>query len=289
MRGVYPIDPRRASPLLVSEIAPCSVHHMRAGPTRPSSSRFFRQAVLTMPKTPTLLTAAVIAVLGAAVVAQQNAARGDHDWPMYSRDFTGSRFSPLADIHTGNVAHLTQAWSVPLTMPAGRRGAAAAAAAEGDEGAATGNPQVTPIVIDGVMYLPARGNQVLALDADTGKEIWRYQMPPSVTSDARGVAYWPGEAGAAPRILLTAGPRLLALDAATGRPATSFGRDGYVEIMVPWRGVPVIYKHLAILGAYPGEVPLGPTGDTRAFDVRTGKKLWQFHTVPLPGQAGHDT
>ena len=58
---------------------------------------------------------------------------------------------------------------------------------------------------------------------------------------------------------------------------------------MPWSGVPFIYKHLAILGAYPGEVPLGPTGDTRAFDVRTGKKLWQFHTVPLPGQAGHDT
>ena len=260
-----------------------------------------------MPKTPTLLTAAVIAVVGAAVVAQQNAARGDHDWPMYSRDFTGSRFSPLADIHTGNVAQLTQAWSVPLTMPAGRRGGgpapaaagaaasqaagrgAAAAAAEGDEGAATGNPQVTPIVIDGVMYLPARGNQVLALDADTGKEIWRYQMPQFVTSDARGVGYWPGDGRLAPRILVTAGPRLLALEAATGRPAAGFGRDGYIDIMVPWRGVPVIYKHLAILGAYPGEVPLGPTGDTRAFDVRTGKKLWQFHTVPLPGQPGHET
>jgi glucose dehydrogenase len=265
-----------------------------------------------------LIAAMLIAVVGAAVVAQKNDTRAsDSDWPMYSRDLSGSRFSPLADIDTGNVSQLTQAWSVQLTTPGGRRGggaapapaaegggqrqgrgtppagraggAAAGGADDGDGAATSSNPQVTPIVVNGVMYLPARGNQVIAFDAETGKEIWRYQMPPSVTSDARGVAYWPGEAGLAPRILVTAGPRLLALDAATGRPAAGFGRDGYVEIMVPWRGVPVIYKHVAILGAYPGEVPLGPTGDTRAFDVRTGKKLWQFQTVPLPGQPGHET
>ena len=62
-----------------------------------------------------------------------------------------------------------------------------------------------------------------------------------------------------------------------------------IEILVPWNGVPMIYKHVAVLGAYPGEVPLGPTGDTRAFDLRTGKKLWQFQNVPLPGQVGHET
>jgi len=114
-------------------------------------------------------------------------------------------------------------------------------------------------------------------------------MPESVNTTARGVAYWPGEPGVAPRILVTAGPRLLALDAETGRPAAGFGRDGLAEIMVPWNGVPMIYEHVAILGAYPGEVPLGPTGDTRAFDIRTGRKLWQFQNVPLPGQVGHDT
>jgi quinoprotein glucose dehydrogenase len=130
----------------------------------------------------------------------------------------------------------------------------------------TGNPQVTPIVIDGVMYLPARGNEVLALDADTGKEIWRYQMPQFITSDARGVAYWPGEAGLAPRVLLTAGPRLLALDAATGRPSAGFGRDGYVEIMVPWRGVPVIYRNLATRAAPSRRSPAG---------VRRGRSWWR--------------
>jgi quinoprotein glucose dehydrogenase len=144
-------------------------------------------------------------------------------------------------------------------------------------------------VIDGVMYLPARGNQVLAIEASTGKEVWRYQMPASVTTTARGVAYWPGDGGTDPRILVTAGPRLLALDAKTGTPAVGFGNSGYVEIMVPWNGVPTIYRNVAILGATTGEVPLGPPGDTRAFDVRTGKKLWQFANVPMPGQPGHDT
>jgi len=139
------------------------------------------------------------------------------------------------------------------------------------------------------MYLPARGNQVLALDADTGKEIWRHQMPAPVSTTARGVAYWPGEGAMGARIVLTAGPRLLALDAATGKPAEGFGRNGLVEIAVPWNGVPTIYRNLAIIGATTGEIPLGVPGDTRAFDVRTGAKVWEFHTVPLPGEFGHET
>ena len=151
------------------------------------------------------------------------------------------------------------------------------------------NPQVTPIVINGVMYLPARGNQVLALEAETGKEVWRHTFPSGVRTTARGVAYWPGDGRLAPRILLTAGPKLVALDAATGTPSADFGDKGTVEIAVPWNGVPTIYKNVAILGATVGEVTLAEPGDTRAFDVRTGKRLWDFHTVPLPGELGHNT
>lgn len=290
--------------------------------------------------------ALLVAVLASAQSPQTPAAAGG-DWTMYSHDHAGTRFSPLTDINTTNVARLTQAWSIPLTPPAGRgrgagpaaaaqadpagaggpagaaagrgapgaaagRGAAgagrgagggrgaAAAAAAADDGPAGSNPQVTPIVVNGVMYLPARGNQVRAIEADTGKEVWRYQMPPGVTTTARGVAYWPGDGGVAPRIILTAGPRLLALEAATGRPAAGFGApragspaesrgDGMVEIMVPWNGVPLVYRNIAILGATTGEVPLGPPGDTRAFDIRTGEKVWQFHNVPLPGEVGHET
>jgi quinoprotein glucose dehydrogenase len=272
------------------------------------------------------ILAASAALLATAILAAQSTRTQpppNGDWPMYSHDFAGTRFSPLTEINTSNAARLAQAWSVQLTQPsAGRRGGGPPAAPEeggeagrgaapagraagpagnqaagrgrgapqgGEDDNAGSNPQVTPIVIDGVMYLPARGSQVLALDADTGKEIWRHQMPSGVSTTARGVAYWPGERGLGPRILVTAGPRLLALDAATGKPAEGFGRDGMVQILVPWNGVPLIYRNVAILGATTGEVPLGPTGDTRAFDVRTGKKVWQFHNVPLPGEVGNET
>src|SRR5688572_22885961 len=199
------------------------------------------------------IAATATVFIGAAVMAQnaQPPVTAGNDWSMYSRDLGGTRFSPLTDINTGNVAQLAEAWSLQLTQPAGRRGggppAVEEAAVPGRGAAARGrgaeaaeeesvgsNPQVTPIVVNGVMYLPARGNQVLALEADTGKEVWRYQLPPSLNTTARGVAYWPGEQGMGPRLLLTAGPRLLALDAATGQPAVGFGRGGFVEIQVPW-------------------------------------------------------
>jgi quinoprotein glucose dehydrogenase len=207
------------------------------------------------------------ALLAADALAQP----ADGDWPMYAHDLAGTRYSPLADIDAGNVGRLRQAWSVPVAGEAGNNG------------------QATPIVVGGVMYLPAGGNEVLALDAATGKERWRYAMPDGVATTARGVAYWPGDADHGPRVLVTAGPRLLALEAATGRPAAGFGTDGYIEIAVPWNGVPVIYAHAAILGATVGEVALSAPGDTRAFDVRTGARLWTFHTVPLPGELGHET
>jgi quinoprotein glucose dehydrogenase len=247
--------------------------------------------------TPVVSVIAVIAVIGVAGVmlaGQTNQGQPPgRDWPMYSLNHAGTRFSPLAGVNTGNVARLARAWSVRLAPPPGGQnaGPAAGQARCGDDpfGGGCGNPEATPIVVDGVMYLPARGNEVLALDADTGKEVWRYQMPRGMTTTARGVAYWPGDGSLAPRILLTAGARLVALDAATGQPATGFGRDGVVEILVPWNGVPTIYRNVAILGATTGEVPLGSPGDTRAFDVRTGVKLWQFHNVPLPGEIGHDS
>jgi quinoprotein glucose dehydrogenase len=214
----------------------------------------------------------VLVCLGLAPVgrllAQSPAAS---DWPAYSRDLAGTRYSPLDDIDARNVGRLRRAWSVPLAEDSGN------------------NPQVTPIVVDGVMYLPAGGNKVVALEAHTGLRLWQYELPPGMLTEARGAAYWPGSDGLAPRIVLTAGPRLVALDAATGRPAAGFGDDGIIETGVPWNGVPTIYRHVAILGATTGEVALGAPGDTRAFDIRTGAHLWDFHTVPLPGELGHDT
>jgi quinoprotein glucose dehydrogenase len=82
---------------------------------------------------------------------------------------------------------------------------------------------------------------------------------------------------------------LVALDAATGAPARGFGRDGVKQVAVPYRGTPLIYGNLAIVGAYSGENNQGYAGDTRAYDTRTGKLVWTFHTVPLPGEVGHET
>ena len=249
-----------------------------------------------------LVASALVGVV--ALAAQSRAPEVSGDWPMYSHSLSGQRFSPLTQITPGNVASLAPAWSLRLTQPgAGRRGggppaagrggapaAAAPAAPANPEEAGTGsNPQATPIVIAGVMYLPARGNQILALDADTGKEVWRRVLPRHVTTTARGVAYWPGDGQTAPRILVTAGARLVALEAATGELSAGFGTNGMTEIGVPWNGVPTIYRNVAILGATTGEIALAEPGDTRAFDVRTGKKLWDFHTVPLPGELGHNT
>jgi quinoprotein glucose dehydrogenase len=221
-----------------------------------------------------------IAAALAGAVAAPAAGQAAGDWPMYSRDFAGTRFSPLAAIDVRNVGRLTQAWSLPVA-----RDPSDDADAEGP----AGNPQATPIAVDGVLYLPVRGNGVAALDGASGAELWRFTLPSFLGTTARGVAYWPGDGDSGPRILFMAGPTLVALDARTGRPAQGFGDDGIVQVAVPWNGVPLVHGSLAIVGADAGEVALGAPGDTRAFDVRTGKHVWSFHTVPLPGEVGHDT
>jgi glucose dehydrogenase len=204
---------------------------------------------------------------------------------MYNRDLASTRFSPLEQINTDNVSKLTQAWS--FAMRPGGQGPNSAAYAE-----------VTPIVVNGVMYMPA-GNKIVALDGDTGKEVWRYELPSGLAS-ARGVAYWPGTRHDPARLFFTSGHKIVALDAATGKLAAGFGTNGEVTLKVPYAEVPTIYKDVLIIGANvygPGETNLHPQdevgkgvpGDSRAFDARTGKKLWDFHTVPHGGEPGSNT
>ena len=135
------------------------------------------------------------------------------DWPRYGRDSASTRFSPLKQITTGNVAKLKTAWTYQLRTEAERNRA-------GRGGGIGGYSQVTPIVVNGVMYITA-GNRVLALDPDTGKEIWKYEVTGGNPS-ARGVTYWPGDKDNPPRIIFTAGRRMIGLNAAHGQDRSGF-------------------------------------------------------------------
>ena len=208
-------------------------------------------------------------------VPQQTTASDGADWPMYRRDLDGTGFSPLRQITTDNAANLTQAWTYSLQPDAQAGG-------RGGPGS-----QATPIVVNDVMYLPA-SDRVVAVDPTTGREIWRHPVDGGAPS-RRGVAYWPGEDASAPRIIFTAGRRLMALDAATGASIASFGQAGEVDMVVPYNSVPLVYRHVVVVGANTPRGAIGGIGNARAYDARTGATLWEFSSVPQPGVVGHDT
>ena len=193
------------------------------------------------------------------------------DWPRYARDLGGTRYSPLDQINTGNVDQLDEAWSFTLRP-------------EGGAGLLGGT---VPLVIDGTMYLPL-GNAVVALEAHTGREVWRHPVDGGLVR--RGVSYWPGEGDYPARIFYSTGDALVALNPTTGELDTAFGENGSATIDGPPYGYPpTIYKHVMLIGASVAEMPRGPSGNSRAYDARTGEKLWEFNTVPQPGEVGHET
>ncbi|MCY3965487.1 MAG: PQQ-binding-like beta-propeller repeat protein [Acidobacteria bacterium] len=227
---------------------------------------------------------ATVAVAGAvllACAATPNGA-GVGDWPMYRGDPAGTGYSPLAEITTANVGRLEPAWSYSLASLTGSV----------DGGAVETRParsQATPIVVDGLMYLPT-GDSVMALDSAIGNPRWSSALPGAPPS-RRGVAYWAGGGteGRSPRILFTAGARLIALDAATGALVMEFGNGGIVDIGVPYNSVPLVWEDIIVVGANTPPGAPGGIGNARAFSVVTGEKLWEFSSVPQPGHVGHDT
>ena len=135
------------------------------------------------------------------------------------------------------------------------------------------------------MYLPG-GKRVVALEPETGKEIWSYLTAEGNPSN-RGVSYWPGDRSNPPRIIFTAGRRMIALNAKTGKVDPGFGKEGEVDLVVPYNSPPTIYDNFVFVGANVPEQPAtGQPGNTRAYDARTGAELWDFHSVPQPGEAG---
>lgn len=215
-----------------------------------------------------------------ALTALAAFAQTEGDWPTYNRDLASSRFSPLTQINSTNVEKLAPAWSYRMRPDA-------------DSPPSGTMNEVTPIVVNGVMYLPA-GNRVVALDPETGREIWRYDLGKAIASQ-RGVAYWPGDKSNPPRILFTAGHKMIALNANTGKLDPGFGKEGEMTMDVPFAGVPTVFRNMIFVGMnlfgpgeehlhYQDEVAGGPPGDSRAYDARTGKKLWDFHAIPHPGE-----
>ncbi len=254
------------------------------------------------------------------LLASASGAQAQTDWPVINHDAGGTRYSPLKQINSKNVTKLQLAWSLDTDAPVvdppgrgGRRGGAApspaesGAAAPPDGAAARGGAaparvrqsKTTPLVVGNVMYLATPYNRILALDATTGVKIWEYVTP--YAAAPRGISYWPGEGQYPPAIVYGAqGGHLMSLNAKTGKLTPGFGNEGIVDLKP---GVAdhfpngrysmstpgAIYKNLVITGAQLQEEPAkGPSGDVRAWDLRTGKLVWTFHTVPRPGEPNHE-
>jgi quinoprotein glucose dehydrogenase len=218
-----------------------------------------------------------VLALACAIGAPLLVAADVNDWPSHDHDAGGQRFSPLQQITPSNVGTLQLAWTFDTGVP---------------------GLQVTPLAINGIMYVTA-GKDVLALEPETAKVIWKYTAPAAVSR--RGLAYWPGDRDTPPRLFSGSGDRLLAVDAERGKPSANFGDDGSVDLKASIRGdvdggfsltsPPSIYKNIVITGGNNGEQSpsAGLYGDIRGWDARTGKLLWSFHTVPRAGEPGVET
>jgi len=214
----------------------------------------------------------------------------DSDWPSYLGDDGRSHFSKLNKINTSNVANLKVAW----TYQSG----------DADTVKNTTQIQHNPLVINGVLYGASPEVSIFALDAATGQERWKFKTfewlggENSWAGVCRGLAHWTN--GRAQRLFYSAGNFLISLDAATGRPDSTFGDGGKVDMrrdldyhktdfFIVNTSPGVVYKDLLILGMRVSEGADAAPGHVRAYDVRTGERRWIFHTIPHPGEYGHET
>lgn len=240
---------------------------------------------------------ACLLLLGSACAL---AAPPDQGWAWYGGDPGAQKYSSLADIDRGNVSGLSLAW-------AWRTGEAPLA----EYGTSPGMFEATPLEIDGVLYFSTPYNRVIALDAASGRELWSYdpqayrggQVPNGTGFVHRGVAAWREPRGGRPYIFMNSRDRLYKLDARSGKPVDGFGDHGHIDLLegLQWpvdpkrytnTSPPLVYRNLVILGNGVADRLIyrrDPPGDVRAFDARTGRQAWSFHTVPHDGEPGADT
>ncbi|HZJ14873.1 MAG TPA: PQQ-binding-like beta-propeller repeat protein [Chthoniobacteraceae bacterium] len=188
------------------------------------------------------------------------------DWPAYLGSKERKLYSPLKQIHRGNVTQLEVAWTYET----------------GDKG----EYQANNLIVDGVLYTASPARRVIALDAATGRELWTWDPAKERSGKGaprqRGLVYWKSETGEA-RLFSGVGGFLFALEAKTGEVIRSFGENGSVNLGSGLNTPGVIYKDALILGG------VGGAGSVRALDVRTGQQRWIFHLIPRPGEVGYDT
>jgi quinoprotein glucose dehydrogenase len=236
------------------------------------------------------------------LVSAACAGEGAHtDWPNVGNDKGGTRFSPLEQINRDNVSKVQVAWTYKV---------------DDADPAKNTTIECTPLVVDGVMYVTTARTKVVALDAANGRELWRFDPYGAAYGGPdnkafirasggvnRGVAYWSdGKPDGQRRVLLGASDgRLISLDAKTGKPDEAFGTHGVLDLKagiterniskMPYgpTSAPAVFEDVVIVGCSNGEGHPAAPGDPRAFDVRTGKELWRFHTIPRPGEPNNDS
>ncbi len=224
--------------------------------------------------------AAAAAVVPLVVSLLKPAAAPPHEWPVYGGNPEGTRYSPLKQINRSNVSRLQVAWTYDVSGGGGR-----------------GGLQTHPIVVNGILYANTPGGKVIALDGATGKPVWTWDSK-IVGQRVRGMTFWSG--GAGQRIFASFGRYVYALNAKTGEPIAGFGKDGRIDLHQDLDRDPekqsvslttpgIVYKDLFIAGGRESEGLPASYGDIRAYDARTGKLRWKFHTIPRPGEYGYDT
>jgi len=200
------------------------------------------------------------------------------DWPVYNGNVNGEHYSPLAQINRSNVDRLEVAWTFDTEEKGGL--------------------QDNPLIVGRTLYAYTPTQKIVALDAATGKPIWKFDSGIVGSQPARGMSYWTD--GKERRLLAGVMNYLFCLDADTGKPIASFGEEGrvdlrkglrepYEEQSIALTSPGMIYKNLIIVGGRDPETHPAPPGDIRAYDVRTGRVVWTFHTIPRPGEPGYET